>query len=398
VLSFAVSAQQIAKGDPSTLKWSVKGAAAALLNGEAVPLEGTRVVSPAETTTYRLVAAGPGGTSESREVTVQVGPDAPPAIQFTADSQKILRGQPVTLRWSVLEATHVRIDPDMDSLPAQGDRQVTPQQTTDYALTAEGKGGRVTSHLTVQVDEAPKPTVVSFEAVPGAVTKGAEVQLKWVVKDASHVSIQPEVGNIAVAGSAAVRPVKTSDYVLLAENNSGGKVSRTVTVTVNIPSQPIIQFTGDRPQIMRGESLTLRWSVTESTNVRIDPGFDKLPPQGEMTISPTRSVEYTLTAQGPGGMSSKRFGVRVGPRIAAFEAVPNSIDPCKIAVLRWTVEGASAVTIVPGLGAVSPGSGYKVVRPAQTTRYTLRAENTDGSTTREVVISVSNASRAGCGQ
>ena len=84
--------------------------------------------------------------------------------------------------------------------------------------------------------------------------------------------------------------------------------------------------------------------------------------------------------------------------IATFEAVPASIEQCKVAILRWTVTGAKSVSIEPGLGSVNPSSGYKVVRPLQTTQYTLRVINASGTTvSREVMLIVSSAGRLGCG-
>jgi hypothetical protein len=395
---FFASTQQLAKGEQCTLQWSVGGNATVQINGEVVPVSGTRVVSPDETTSYRLVASGPSGASESREIIVNVssGSGVPPAIQFSGDRESIIRGQTATLKWAVTGADLVRIEPDFDSVSPEGERQVSPQKTTDYALTAEGPGGKVTSHFILRVDEPPRPGVSTFDAVPNPVSRGTDVQLRWSVMNASHISIDPDVGAIAVSGSVTVRPLKTTDYVLTAENAAGARVSRSVTVGVNTPLQPTIELTGDHPQITRGQTLTLRWFVTGATSVRVDPGFDKLPTQGEMTISPTHSGDYTLTAEGPGGAASKHFNVRVAPRIAAFEAVPASADQCQVVVLRWTVESASTVSVDPGIGIVSPTSGYKVVRPLQTTRYVLKADGPGGSASRDVTISVSRATRSTC--
>ncbi len=82
------------------------------------------------------------------------------------------------------------------------------------------------------------------------------------------------------------------------------------------------------------------------------------------------------------------------PVIVSFESVPASVDPCKVAILRWTVGGAASVSILPGIGAVNPATGYKVVRPAQTTQYTLEARSNTGlGVSREVTLSVSSAGR-----
>ena len=86
------------------------------------------------------------------------------------------------------------------------------------------------------------------------------------------------------------------------------------------------------------------------------------------------------------------------PTVVAFEAVPSPVEQCAVAILRWTVKGASSASIDPEVGNVDPSSGYKVVRPIQTTRYTLRAEGPGGSVSRDVTLSVVRATRASCGQ
>jgi len=65
----------IPDGGSSTLTWTTTNAATATLNGNAVALNGSLVVTPAATTTYTLVATGPGG-SANRSVTVNVGGSA----------------------------------------------------------------------------------------------------------------------------------------------------------------------------------------------------------------------------------------------------------------------------------------------------------------------------------
>jgi hypothetical protein len=86
------------------------------------------------------------------------------------------------------------------------------------------------------------------------------------------------------------------------------------------------------------------------------------------------------------------------PAIASFEAVPFPAGGCGVAILRWAVTGATALSIEPGVGAVGPSSGYKIVRPVQTTKYTLQAKGEGGSfVTRDVTFTVSGAGKPPCG-
>lgn len=72
--SFTAEPEGIEAGQTSTLSWSVSGAASVTLDGEAVDAVGTREVSPAEETTYTLVAvdADDAANADTAHVTVRV--------------------------------------------------------------------------------------------------------------------------------------------------------------------------------------------------------------------------------------------------------------------------------------------------------------------------------------
>lgn len=83
-----------------------------------------------------------------------------------------------------------------------------------------------------------------------------------------------------------------------------------------------------------------------------------------------------------------------GPAIASFEAVPFAAGGPGVVILRWTITGATAASIEPGVGAVSPSSGYKIVRPVQTTTYTLQVKGEgESSVSRDVTFTVSSADK-----
>jgi hypothetical protein len=151
-INFTASPRTIAEGERSTLSWSVLDATTVSIDqgiGNR-PVSGSASVSPGSTTTYRLTATGPGGSS-SAQVTVTVL--APPVISFSAAPSTITRGSASTLAWAVTDATVVVIDDDIGALPPTGALEVRPQQTTSYLLTATGPGGvrQAQTTITVQV-------------------------------------------------------------------------------------------------------------------------------------------------------------------------------------------------------------------------------------------------------
>jgi peptidoglycan-associated lipoprotein len=82
IRSFSVEPTSITAGQSATLSWAVENADSVSIAGiGTVQSSGSRSVSPASTTTYRLTATGPGGTTE-RSVTLSVSaPPPPPRVE-----------------------------------------------------------------------------------------------------------------------------------------------------------------------------------------------------------------------------------------------------------------------------------------------------------------------------
>ena len=79
--------------------------------------------------------------------------------------------------------------------------------------------------------------------------------------------------------------------------------------TIGRPS--IDSFTAEPSTIERGQSSTLRWSISNATDMTIDNGVGAVNSQGQRQVSPTRTTTYTLTANGPGGTDSRSVTVSV---------------------------------------------------------------------------------------
>lgn len=96
--------------------------------------------------------------------------------------------------------------------------------------------------------------------------------------------------------------------------------------------RPVISsFTAEPSSIDRGQSSTLRWSITGATDMSIDQGVGPVQSQGSRQVFPNNSTTYTLTASGPGGTDSRSATITVttpappppaasaGPRLSSSE-------------------------------------------------------------------------------
>jgi len=80
--------------------------------------------------------------------------------------------------------------------------------------------------------------------------------------------------------------------------------------------------------------------------------------------------------------------VKNPPVISSFDAYPNPIHYRESTTLSWNVTNATTIEIDRGIGQVG-ATGSKQVGPlTETTTYTLRATNNDGTTTKACVVEV----------
>jgi hypothetical protein len=77
--------------------------------------------------------------------------------------------------------------------------------------------------------EVGQPVVNSFDASPGLIVPGESSTLSWNVSGAATVSIDQQIGNVALSGTRVALPTKTTTYTLTATNVVG-----TVTATAQV--------------------------------------------------------------------------------------------------------------------------------------------------------------------
>lgn len=77
------------------------------------------------------------------------------------------------------------------------------------------------------------------------------------------------------------------------------------------PAPSIAQFVAEPSTIQRGQSSTLRWSVSNATEITIDQGVGSVQAAGSRQVTPQNTTTYTLTAKGPGGSASRSATVTV---------------------------------------------------------------------------------------
>ena len=75
---------------------------------------------------------------------------APAISSFTASSNNVSAGTPVTLNWNVPSASYVIVSPGVGAVRGTS-VSVTPSQTTTYTIYATNAFGRDTATVTITV-------------------------------------------------------------------------------------------------------------------------------------------------------------------------------------------------------------------------------------------------------
>ncbi len=327
--SFTASPTSIVRGNSATLTWATTNATGVSINQTigSVAVDGTRVVSPTNTTTYTLTA-----TKDARTVTCPVTvtvtdvptPLTPICNSFTANSSTINRGQSSVLTWNTTNVNSVSINNAIGSVGVDGNVTVSPLQTITYTLTGIGANNKqVSCPVTVTVNQ-PDASItcaanVNFSASPTSIREGNSSSLTWDTTGVTSVRINNGVNSTNLDGSETVSPRSDTTYTLTAtkgnetincpvtinvdedNNGGGGGGSSAIKCTLKISDN----------KISRGDRVTLKWDTTRATEVTIKDNHGKTLIDtdgksssqkkdlydGELTLRPEKDTTYTLVAE-----------------------------------------------------------------------------------------------------
>jgi len=155
-VEFTVDSNTIEVGQSATLFWSSTRAQTASIEPGIgnVDTSGSITVTPPQTTPYTITVTGPGGTVSSSITVYVIDPSIPPTVNFTAVPEHIQPGQTAVLSWNSANAAACSIEPGIGNVEPGGSLEVSPQQTTQYIITATGPAGSTTAAAAVGVGTA----------------------------------------------------------------------------------------------------------------------------------------------------------------------------------------------------------------------------------------------------
>ncbi len=238
------------------------------------------------------------------------------------------------------------------------------------------------------------PVIDDFSADPDMIDPDDSTTLSWTVTGAESLSIDNGVGDVTGQSSISVNPSISTTYELTATNKYGGSSSQT---TVTVGDAPVITiFKADDTSVTSGSPVELSWTVAGEAPITLtlNDGTTDTDVTGldSITVNPTATTTYTLTASSGFGSDTDTLLVTVGtaPTINSFTADDTTVTSGSDVTLSWTVTDADSLSIDSGVGTVTGSS--TIVNPTTTTTYTLTATNVYGSTdSTPVTVTVGTA-------
>jgi len=171
------------------------------------------------------------------------------------------------------------------------------------------------------------PKILQFDATPSVINSGEASYLRWSVSEANSVALDGGIGAVALSGQIPVTPSGTTFYTLTAGNLAGTSTARTQVIVENGTTQTapppatrpvIISFFADRPTITPGQYATLSWEVQGATNLTLS-SIGPVTAKNTVTVQPTATTTYVLTASNSAGTSTAGYTVNVQTSIPSGE-------------------------------------------------------------------------------
>jgi hypothetical protein len=189
--------------------------------------------------TYTLTVSNAAGSAPPATQKITVSPVS--ITQFLRNPEAVTAGAASNLSWQVEGAndtTQISITPDIGKVGPQGQRPVSPTDTTQYTLTVQSADGATQVQTATVTVKPPPPQIDYFTAPSTSVNLGDQVRLTWSVQNAESIQIKTGDGFLIFQGNQLTSsvidvPVVPTTYILTATGASG-----TSTKSLNVEVKP----------------------------------------------------------------------------------------------------------------------------------------------------------------
>ena len=235
----------------------------------------------------------------------------PIIVHFAATPPHVDNGGSTTLSWNIRNTVDtLTLEPGSLDVTGRESTVVSPGETTAYILTAMNQAGTTAARTIVTVG---KPVIASFTASPTLIYQNGQATLSWsILGRVDRLTLEPGIGDVTNQSQFTVSPSQDTVYTLTAYNPAGSDTAQ-VGVTVAPPPE-ITSFEADAEAINEGDDAMLTWTISGTAqSLILEPGHTDVMGLDHLSVTPTETTTYTLSAANGSGSDVATTLVRVSP-------------------------------------------------------------------------------------
>lgn len=182
---------------------------------------------------------------------------------------------------------------------------------------------------------------------------------------------QPVICNPAVQ----CVPAPANCSYLGGDSCSCGQLQCTPPVISSAPS--INSFTANPPALPLGGTTILSWSVTGGDSLSIDQGIGDVTGANSITVSPTATITYTLTAVNSAGTKASTATVTVLPPLNGTSFITSQ----SLGAVRSDFSGWVGMSFTTGVNPITVRSLGRIVGPGNSGSHVVKLVDVTGGNT-----------------
>jgi serine/threonine protein kinase len=181
----------------------------------------------------------------------------PTIASFKASDPRPIEGQPIKVRWSILDEYETLLDGD--DVSGTQEIELCFNDPAEITLEARGIGGAFVSRkLSIKVQKYPK--IFAFQASNVDVGEGQSVVLRWDARYHQALWLNGESLPKDAKEQVVFPASPKAEYILTSKNPIGDAVSQVIAIEVHKPPA-LHRFWTDRKAVTSQDTITLFWEA-----------------------------------------------------------------------------------------------------------------------------------------